>query len=345
VSSEIMQGCEEARLLASRELDRELDAAGQERLHAHLATCAPCRDERAALGRIDATIALAFTDHGFDEKLVRDVVRMAEARKPASVTAAAPRGAIIKFRAGGLVAAAAAAIILLSVGIGLWGDTTTSQPGPAAPQRAVLARAYGAALRVKGKLAEGPGDRPVVEGDTVSNDDGAGTLLLDDGTRIDLRPGTALSLRREQDGGVTAAIAGTGEVFCEVAKQKEHTFRVETRSLSATVVGTRFLVRETDAMASVAVLEGRVRVRAGQDERLLSRDQEAVRAPHEPILVARPLADARAQVSWNKRVLDTIPAAPAPQPERAAPPRPASQPQQQPGQPGMDEPVGPPRQK
>jgi ferric-dicitrate binding protein FerR (iron transport regulator) len=348
--------CEDARLLASREVDRELDAASLARLEAHVASCAPCRAERSALGRVDALMADAFTGHPFDARLVHEIVRMAEARKLASgAPVAAPRGAIIRFRAGGLVAAAAAAIVLISVGIGSWGGGTPTPP-PADAPAPVLARAYGLGLtvgHVNGAPQGGEG-LAVHEGEAVLNRGGAGSIQLEDGTRVDLRADTTIALHRERDGGISVVVSpghepSSGEVYCEVAKQKDHPFRVVTNALSATVVGTKFLVRATGRESSVAVVEGRVQVASGQQRVLLSRDQEAIVAASSPGLFTRALADARAALSWNKRVVDSMPAASAP--VRPAPPAPVNssrptgqpglQPAPQPAQSDMDLPIGP----
>ncbi len=351
--TETMKGCEEARSLASRELDGELDAAGLVRLEAHLSSCAPCRSERASLDRIDGLLVDAFAGHPFDERLVRDIVRMAEARsvKPAAV--AAPRGAIIKFRAGGLVAAAAAAVVLAAVGIGFMGGAPDDAK-PVAPARPVLAKAVGAGLRVGGAPGDAREGLPVREGEIVINHQGDGSLFLDDGTRVDLRPDTAVALRREQDGGITVQIGPkgtetkTGAVFCEVAKQKRHAFRVMTGTLSAEVLGTKFLVRAMGNESGVSVIEGRVLVRSGRKDVILTRDQEAVVEDAQPsILLPRPISDARQVLAWNHRVLETLPAPAAPirptAPVNSA--RPTAAPTHSAPTDGLDAPVDKPEHK
>lgn len=325
--TEMLKDCEEARALASRDLDGELDARGLALLEAHLASCAACQSERAALGRVDALLEDAFANHPFDERLVRDIVRMAEARSVKLAAPAQPRGQLIAFRAGGIftAAAAAAAVVLVAVGMGVFGGTEADKQIAPAATRAVVARAHGAGLRVGNAMNEAAGEPLAVrEDEVVVNNGGAGTLVLEDGTRVDLRPDTAVALHRERDGGVTVVIGPkgtankTGAVFCEVAKQKHGRFRVMTGTVSAEVLGTKFLVRATGTESSVSVVEGRVRVVCGNQEKVLSHDQEAVAEDARPLLLARPISDQRTLFAWNKRVLDTLPAPPsAPRPPAA----------------------------
>jgi ferric-dicitrate binding protein FerR (iron transport regulator) len=188
----------------------------------------------------------------------------------------------------------------------------------------------------------------VHEDEVVRNRSGLAAIRLDDGTRVDLRADTVVSLRRELDGGVSVILSpnrepSSGEVFCEVAKQK-HPFRVVTSALSATVLGTKFLVRATGRASSVGVIEGRVRVASAGQEKIISRDQEAVVDVDQPILLARPLVDARAQLGWNKRVLESMPA-PAPEPVRQTRPNPSVQPAPpvNQGPDDNDQPIAPPR--
>ncbi|MEZ0229302.1 MAG: FecR domain-containing protein [Planctomycetota bacterium] len=313
--TETLRGCEEARSLASRELDGELDAAGLARLDAHLASCAACTSERASLDRIDGLLQDAYVDHPFDERLARDIVRMAEARSVKPAATAEPRGVIIKFRSSLVMAAAAAAVLLIAVGAGIVGGPS-DEGTPVAPTRAILAKAVGAGLRIGDTRGDVREPVSVREDELVINNGGDGSLFLDDGTRVDLRADTAVALHRERDGGITVQIgpkgvaARSGAVFCEVAKQKKHPFRVMTGSLSAEVLGTKFLVHASGDQTGVSVIEGRVLVRSVRKDVILTRDQEAVVEESQPnVLLPRPIADARQLLAWNRRVLEQLPSA------------------------------------
>lgn len=359
--------CEDARLLASRELDDELGGVELARLEAHLEGCAPCRADSAALGRVDSLVTEALADHPFDASLVRDILRQttaraAEARAPrvaASSRAAEPRGILLTFRAAGLVAAAAAAVVV--VGLALQGGPGTPTDPTREQARPVVARAYGAGIRIthgQGEQGHAAGTAPghyqeVRSGELVLNGGGRlAALVLEDGTRVDLRPDTAVTLHRERDGGTTVALAPSGgEVYCEVAKQVRP-FRVTSGSLTATVLGTRFLVRSSGREVNVGVVEGRVQVASAREQVVLSAHQEAVlgsTAERPTALVARPLADEREQLAWNPRVLATL--APAPvSPTAGAPTIPQLAPVVSPSvgsspDAGLDDPVAPPKKK
>jgi ferric-dicitrate binding protein FerR (iron transport regulator) len=299
--------CEDARLLAQRELDHELAAADKSGLDVHLAACAGCRAELAALARTDSLLEDAFTGHPFDATLVREIVRMAQARAPRAETVAAPRprGLLVTLRAAGLVAAAAAAVIV--VGASIFSHGPLAPEAPVAPPQEI-AKAYGAGIRIQHEAAPGTPDAPraVFPDQVVLNSGGPGTLVLEDGTRVDLRPDTAVSIHPDRDGGTTVAFAASGgEVYCEVVKRKKP-LHVASDGLTATVLGTKFLVRMTTKESLVAVVEGRVEVTSSTQRVVVSPDQEAFVANMASMLVVRPLADTRAKLAWNPRALGTL---------------------------------------
>jgi hypothetical protein len=327
--------CEEAQVLLSRELDRELRAADRERLEGHLASCAACSRERAELSQADGWLRDAFTGADapdFGDALVRDIQRAVEVRKARPVAQpAAPRGAIVAFRAAaGLVAASAAAVLFVALATGSLGPGagTGESHAPAAP--AVLAKAYGKGLRLAVTSEGGSTGHALAEGEVVRADEhvlnasGPGTLVIGDParvarfapgdsdpelTRIDLRPDTVVAFHVERDGGVTVSFPeSSGVAYFEVAKQ-EHPFRVATPVLTATVVGTRFVVEASSESSLVSVVEGRVRVTTSTQHVDLSPRQEAFFARKSGSLIARPSVP-RALLSWNPRALATLPAEP-----------------------------------
>lgn len=94
-------------------------------------------------------------------------------------------------------------------------------------------------------------------------------FVLPDGSRITLHPGSSLRYN--------AAFAGSrrevylqGEAFFKVSKNLARPFRVVTRQVVTTVLGTSFRVKAyaDSSVASVAVREGKVAVQARKDARL-----------------------------------------------------------------------------
>lgn len=101
------------------------------------------------------------------------------------------------------------------------------------------------------------------------------TQLLPDGSTLQLDTDSAVQLDFQNGRRDVHLLRGALDVA--VAKDPAHPFRVLTDGLSATAVGTHFVVSRL-AQDEVAVSEGRVRVEADGATQLLEAGQRAVRA-------------------------------------------------------------------
>jgi transmembrane sensor len=84
------------------------------------------------------------------------------------------------------------------------------------------------------------------------------TVVLDDGTRVHLAPGSAMSF--DVDGGQRSAHLLRGRAFFDVAHDAARPFRVIAQDTVVTVLGTAFEVDGLSTGASVAVRRGTVAV-------------------------------------------------------------------------------------
>lgn len=122
-------------------------------------------------------------------------------------------------------------------------------------------------------------------------------VTLPDGSAVTLAAGAELQHPRRF--GATRDVALTGEAFFEVEPDAAP-FTVATHNARVTVLGTAFNVRAWDAETAVALVEGRVRVEAGE--------ARAELAPGEALTVAaggiaaRP-ADVAREAAWRHGAL------------------------------------------
>jgi len=129
------------------------------------------------------------------------------------------------------------------------------------------------------------GARAIRYGEPVRSDDQAGTVMvLADGSRVEMRAHTDLSLERVENG--VAIELKNGDVLVNAAKQRRQHLYVRTRDVTVSVVGTVFLVSAEEKGSRVAVIEGEVRVRQGKTEHRLRRGEEVTTNPSLPSLVA-----------------------------------------------------------
>ena len=105
-------------------------------------------------------------------------------------------------------------------------------------------------------------------GHTVRANGGAGAMLvLADGSRVEMRSQSELSLERADDGLRIRLI--NGGIIVNAAKQRGGHLYVQTKDVTVSVVGTVFFVNAEEAGSRVAVIEGEVRVQQGATERSL----------------------------------------------------------------------------
>jgi ferric-dicitrate binding protein FerR (iron transport regulator) len=185
-----------------------------------------------------------------------------------------------KWRRGVLLAAATTAavlVVLMRMPVGL---------------HAVVESADGGLFRVSGGQAVRVGEK-VAEGDIVRTERGLGTVLaLADGSRIEMRPQSSLSLERADDG--VRIRLDTGGVIIVAAKQRSGHLYVQTRDAIVSVVGTVFLVSTEQAGSRVAVIQGEVQVQLGAVINRLAPGQQVAT---NPLMEAHPI---REEISWSR---------------------------------------------
>lgn len=156
------------------------------------------------------------------EKMMREQLRMQAARR---------RRYAIGF--------SAAACIALVVMLGL----KFMSPQSIDLSRSTLAEVQAASYL---ELTVGPGQRE--------------ELMLADGTRVIANSGSRV-LYPEQFGADERRIYACGEVYLQVAKDKDHPFVVESDGFDVKVLGTTFNITNTsDSTASVVLVEGSVEI-------------------------------------------------------------------------------------
>jgi uncharacterized protein (TIGR03435 family) len=128
----------------------------------------------------------------------------------------------------------------------------------------------------------------------VRTSDAFAVLALQDGTRVEVRPQTALWFERAQDG--ERIHLNRGSVIVSAAKQRDGHLYVQTPDMTVAVVGTVFLVNAEEAGSRVAVFQGEVQVQQGKVSRTLLRGQQAT---SNGLMESRPLSE---EISWSPHV-------------------------------------------
>jgi uncharacterized protein (TIGR03435 family) len=117
-------------------------------------------------------------------------------------------------------------------------------------------------------------------------------LMLADGSHVEMRAGSALLLERADDG--VRVRLDNGGVIVNAGKQRSGHLYVQTKDVTASVVGTVFLVNAEEAGSRVAVIQGEVHVQQGAtSKRLMSGEQVTTN----PLMEARPLSE---EISWSQ---------------------------------------------
>jgi len=132
------------------------------------------------------------------------------------------------------------------------------------------------------------------QGETVFSREGSGTtLLLQDGTRAEMRTNSDLSLESADDG--LRIRLNNGSVIVNAVKQSagRHLY-VRTKDMTVAVVGTVFLVNTEKGGSRVAVLEGEVRVQQGASTQRLRPGEQVASNPSMPSIPVRE------EISWSQ---------------------------------------------
>jgi uncharacterized protein (TIGR03435 family) len=118
------------------------------------------------------------------------------------------------------------------------------------------------------------------------------TVTLPDGSRVEMRPQSQLSVNDAADG--LRIRLDRGSVIVNAARQRTGHIYVDTKDVAVSVVGTVFLVGVEEAGSRVAVLEGKVQVKqGGLTKTLLPPEQIATN----PLMELPPL---REQFAWSR---------------------------------------------
>ncbi len=104
------------------------------------------------------------------------------------------------------------------------------------------------------------------------------TIVLEDGTRVSLNAQSELRYPVAFNG-KTREVQLMGEAYFEVAPDAEHPFIVKTEGMNIRVLGTTFNVcAYREGKARTTLVEGKVKVRAGQQEHVLAPGQQLSRS-------------------------------------------------------------------
>jgi uncharacterized protein (TIGR03435 family) len=140
------------------------------------------------------------------------------------------------------------------------------------------------AISIGGELANG---------ETVRTNGGAGGMLaLADGSRVEMRSRSQLTLERATDG--VRIRLGHGGIVVSAAKQRAGHLYVQTKDVTVSVVGTVFLVNAEELGSKVAVIEGEVRVHQGATEKKLLPGQQVSTNSKMPTL------EVKEEIAWSR---------------------------------------------
>lgn len=130
-------------------------------------------------------------------------------------------------------------------------------------------------------------------GDTVRSPGDRGEFIrLPDGSRIEMRAQSELSLESASDG--VRIRLNSGSVIVSAAKQRTGHLYVQTKDMTVSVVGTVFLVNAEEAGSRVAVIEGEVLVQQGETSTKLLPGEKRATNP----LMASPAV--KEEIAWSR---------------------------------------------
>lgn len=136
--------------------------------------------------------------------------------------------------------------------------TADAMAGRRRPPRRVVLGIAAAAMAACLAVVMVPAALLRLEADVVTPTAELRTLDLPDGSTVRLGPDSALAV--DFDGQERRVRLLKGEAFFEVTPDPHHPFRVATRAMTTTVLGTAFDVRLTEDGAAIAVRHGEVGV-------------------------------------------------------------------------------------
>lgn len=189
----------------------------------------------------------------------------------------------------GIATVAAATIVLVVIlksgAVQHFGEFGTDAP-------AVLQTAGGGLYRATDGQVIQAGGRIEVGAVVRTNQGASPVLLLTDGSRVEMRAQSELTLERADDG--IRIHLFKGDVIVNAAKQRAGHLYVQTKEVTVSVVGTVFLVNAEAEGSRVAVIEGKVRVRQGATTKNLEPGEQVVTNPRMESLPAKE------ELSWSR---------------------------------------------
>ena len=140
--------------------------------------------------------------------------------------------------------------------------------------------------------------QPLRIGETVRTDDKLRTVSLADGSRIEMKSNSELSLQPADDGVQIQLTRGV--IIVSAAKQPQGHLYVRTKDMSVAVVGTVFVVGVEKQGSRVAVIEGEVHVKQHETETKLLPGQQMTSSP------AMPSSPVSEEVLWSQHAAELV---------------------------------------
>jgi uncharacterized protein (TIGR03435 family) len=234
----------------------------------HLRQRASGSEEQTALERVRREVLVQ--NHG--------LARLAEAEGGTGRAEAQGEGGRSSRRTAWAVAAGVLLTLTVSGALARWWTLT----GGAGDAPAVVEAIDGALYRESGERSQAIalGDR-VRPDEVVRTSGGAGAqLALADGSRVEMRAQSELSLARTDDG--LRIHLRSGGIIVNAAKQRTGHLTVHTKDVTVSVVGTVFMVNAEDNGSRVMVIEGEVRVQQDATEKTLLPGEQITTGPQTP---------------------------------------------------------------
>jgi uncharacterized protein (TIGR03435 family) len=149
-------------------------------------------------------------------------------------------------------------------------------------------------------------------GEPVRTTAGTGALLkLPDGSSIEMRSNSELSLESAEDGVII--LLSKGGIVVDAAKQREGHLYVQTKDVRVSVVGTVFFVNAEEKGSRVAVIEGEVLVQQGTEQRKLLPGEQLTSNPG-----MRELS-LKEEIAWSRHAETYLASLQPATPQRATP--------------------------
>jgi uncharacterized protein (TIGR03435 family) len=199
---------------------------------------------------------------------------------PATATPAPP--ASLKWRQFALVSVAASVLLLVLI------------VAPRKDAFAVVESVGGnlSAIHDGDKRALRGGEHVAANESIRSGGGAASAIRLADGSRIEMRSDSELSVQDGADG--PRILLNEGDIIVSASRERAGNLYVQTRDVTVAVRGTTFLVNAEEDGSRVAVIEGEAHVQQGPAlKKLLPGEQIATGLSAEPVSVAQ-------QISWSR---------------------------------------------